>query len=141
MKKVLVFAALCAFFTACQNQNAASGQPEAAKKDVPAPTAAAQKTIVFFGNSLTAAYQLSREQGFVALVQQKIDAEKLPFSTVNAGLSGETTADGKNRVDWILKNPVDIFEWGNPATYANLMDWMAMKLVVVATRSTNSTAD
>ena len=69
----------------------------------------ARKTIVFFGNSLTAAYQLSPEQGFPALIQQKIDSLGLPYLCVNAGLSGETTADGKNRIDWVLQQPVDVF--------------------------------
>lgn len=68
-----------------------------------------RKTIVFFGNSLTAAYQLAPEQGFPALVQQKIDSLGLPYRCINAGLSGETTADGKNRIDWVLQQPVDIF--------------------------------
>lgn len=79
-------------------------EPDAAKT-----TASARKTIVFFGNSLTAAYQLSPEQGFPALIQQKIDSLGLPYQCVNAGLSGETTAGGKNRIDWILTQPVDIF--------------------------------
>lgn len=78
----------------------------------PGPTQAlgtAKKNIVFFGNSLTAAYQLSPEQGFPALIQQKIDSLGLPYICVNAGLSGETTADGVNRVEWVLQQPVDIF--------------------------------
>jgi len=68
-----------------------------------------RKTIVFFGNSLTAAYQLSPEQGFPALIQQKIDSLGLPYHCVNAGLSGETTEGGKNRIEWILTQPVDVF--------------------------------
>ncbi len=72
-----------------------------------APTT--HKNIVFFGNSLTAAYQLSPEQGFVAIIQRRIDSLHLPYRCVNAGLSGETTADGKSRVGWVLRQPVDIF--------------------------------
>ena len=70
---------------------------------------ASVKSIVFFGNSLTAAYQLSPEQGFPALIQQKIDSLGLPYKCVNAGLSGETTADGVNRIDWVLQQPMDVF--------------------------------
>lgn len=80
--------------------------PEPGTSKTAAPT---RKTIVFFGNSLTAAYQLSPEQGFPALIQQKIDSLGLPYQCVNAGLSGETTAGGKNRIDWILSQPVDVF--------------------------------
>lgn len=75
-----------------------------------APAAPPLRTaIVFFGNSLTAAYQLSPEQGFPALIQKKIDALELPWQCINAGLSGETTADGVQRVEWVLQQPVGIF--------------------------------
>jgi acyl-CoA thioesterase-1 len=68
-----------------------------------------EKNIIFFGNSLTAGYGLEPTEAFPALVQQKIDSLKLPYKVINAGLSGETTAGGKNRIDWILKQPVSIF--------------------------------
>jgi len=68
-----------------------------------------KKTIVFFGNSLTAGYGLSPEQAFPALIQKKIDSIGLPYNVVNAGVSGETSSGGKNRIDWILREPVDIF--------------------------------
>ncbi|AEV96613.1 arylesterase [Niastella koreensis] len=67
------------------------------------------KTIVFFGNSLTAGYGVDPSEAFPALVQEKIDSLHLPYKVVNAGLSGETTAGGKSRIDWILRQPVDIF--------------------------------
>lgn len=69
-----------------------------------------EKNIVFFGNSLTAGYGLAQpSEAFPALIQNKIDSLKLPYQVVNAGLSGETTAGGKSRIDWILKQPVDVF--------------------------------
>jgi acyl-CoA thioesterase I len=71
-----------------------------------------KKNILFFGNSLTAGYGLddASTAGFVGLTQQKIDALNLPFRCVNAGLSGETTAGGNSRVDWVLdQQPIDIF--------------------------------
>ena len=67
-------------------------------------------TILFYGNSLTAGYGLSDpSEAFPALIQQKIDSLKLPYKTVNAGLSGETSAGGKGRINWILKQKVDVF--------------------------------
>lgn len=90
-----------------QTATTAGKAPQQAAADSAATTR--HKTIVFFGNSLTAAYQLSPEQGFVALIQQKIDSLGWPYQCVNAGLSGETTADGKNRIDWVLQQPMDIF--------------------------------
>lgn len=67
------------------------------------------KTILFFGNSLTAGMGLDMEQAFPALIQNKIDSLKLNYRVVNAGLSGETTASGKNRLNWVLKQKTDIF--------------------------------
>jgi len=68
-----------------------------------------KKTIVFFGNSLTAGYGVSPEQAFPALIQKKLDSIGLPYNVVNAGVSGETSSGGKTRIDWILREPVDIF--------------------------------
>ena len=68
-----------------------------------------QKTILFFGNSLTAGYGLDPELAFPNLVQEKINAKNAGFKVVNAGLSGETSAGGLARIDWVMKQPVDIF--------------------------------
>jgi acyl-CoA thioesterase I len=69
------------------------------------------RTIVFFGDSLTAGYGLvdPATEAYPALVQEKIDQAGLNWRTVNAGLSGETTSGGLRRVDWVLRQPVDIF--------------------------------
>lgn len=71
--------------------------------------AGAAKNILFFGTSLTAGLGVDPEQAYPALIQQKIDAAKLPYKVINAGLSGETSAAGKGRIGWLLKQPVDIF--------------------------------
>lgn len=70
---------------------------------------AATKTLLFYGDSITAGYGLDPGEAYPALIQQKIDAAGLPWKVVNAGLSGETTAGGLRRLDWILRQPVDIF--------------------------------
>lgn len=68
------------------------------------------KTILFFGNSLTAGYGLDDPaQAFPALIQNKIDSMHLSYKVVNAGVSGETSAGGNGRIAWILKQPVDVF--------------------------------
>jgi acyl-CoA thioesterase-1 len=69
----------------------------------------AMKTILFFGNSLTAGYGLDPPEAFPALIQQKIDSLDLPYKVVNAGNSGETSSGGSNRIDWLLRQPVDVF--------------------------------
>lgn len=69
-----------------------------------------RKHILFFGNSLTAGYGLeSPTEAFPALIQAKIDSLGLPYTCINAGLSGETSAGGKDRIDWLLRESVDIF--------------------------------
>ena len=68
-----------------------------------------KKTILFFGNSLTAAYGLAPEQGFPNLIQKKLDSLGLNFKVTDAGVSGNTTADGKGRIDWVLQQQIDIF--------------------------------
>lgn len=67
------------------------------------------KTIVFFGNSITAGYGLELSQAFPARIQEKLDSMNLPYKVVNAGVSGETSSGGRSRIDWILKQQVDIF--------------------------------
>ena len=69
----------------------------------------AKKNIVFFGNSLTAGYGLDPSEAFPSLIQARIDSLRLPYKVINAGVSGETSADGLSRIDWILRQPVSIF--------------------------------
>ncbi len=65
-------------------------------------------TILFLGDSLTAGLGVEQSQAFPALIQEKIREKNLPFEVVNAGLSGDTTAGGLSRLDWILRKPIDI---------------------------------
>ncbi|NJN28684.1 MAG: arylesterase [Cyclobacteriaceae bacterium] len=67
------------------------------------------KTILFFGNSLTAGLGLDPVQAFPHLVGQKIKEHQYDYTVVSSGLSGETSAGGLARIDWVLRRPVDIF--------------------------------
>lgn len=67
------------------------------------------RTILFFGDSLTAGLGLSPEEAFPALIQGTLDSLGLGYTVVNSGLSGETTASGRNRLDWVLNQKADIF--------------------------------
>lgn len=75
-----------------------------------AATEAARRTIVFLGDSLTAGYGLDQPeaQAYPALIQDRIDAAGKSWRVVNAGLSGDTTAGGLHRVNWVLRQPIDI---------------------------------
>lgn len=68
-----------------------------------------QKTILFFGDSLTAGYGLTVEQAFPALIEQDLKQKGKNVKVINAGLSGETSAGGLTRIDWVLRQPVDVF--------------------------------
>ncbi|HEY3601050.1 MAG TPA: arylesterase [Chthoniobacterales bacterium] len=69
---------------------------------------ASGKTILFLGDSLTAGLGLQQSQGFPALIENKIEAEKLPYEVINAGVSGDTSAGGLRRIDWLLQRPIDV---------------------------------
>lgn len=66
------------------------------------------KRIVVLGDSLAAGYGVEPEEGFPALLQEKIVAAGLNYQIVNAGVSGDTTAGGLRRIDWILRQPADL---------------------------------
>lgn len=67
------------------------------------------RKILFFGDSITAGYGLDEDQAFPSLIQQKIDSLGWNFKAVNAGLSGETSAGGLRRIDWMLRQDFSIF--------------------------------
>ncbi|MBS0662346.1 MAG: arylesterase [Verrucomicrobia bacterium] len=69
------------------------------------------RVLVFFGDSLTAGYGLDDPdtESYPALIQQRIEQTGRPWRVVNAGLSGETSSGGLRRVDWVLRQPVDLF--------------------------------
>lgn len=68
-----------------------------------------RSTILFFGDSITAGYGVDTEDAFPALIQSKLDSNNYHYRAVNAGLSGETSAGGLRRVEWVLQQSVDIF--------------------------------
>ena len=85
-------------------------EPQSAGTTAPEPTPHTRlRTILIFGDSITAGFGLAEEQAFPALLQQKIDERGLPFTVVNAGLSGDTSAGGLRRIAWMLREPVDVF--------------------------------
>lgn len=69
----------------------------------------ASRNILFFGTSLTAGYGLDPSEAYPSIIQHKIDSLDQPYKVINGGLSGETSAAGKSRIDWLLKQPIHIF--------------------------------
>jgi acyl-CoA thioesterase-1 len=68
-----------------------------------------QKVILFFGDSLTAGYGLNPEDAFPAVVNKSLKNSGVDVRVINSGLSGETSAGGLTRIDWVLRQPVDVF--------------------------------
>jgi acyl-CoA thioesterase-1 len=69
-----------------------------------------QKTILFFGDSLTAGYGLtSTDKAFPAQFEIEMNKAGRKVKVINSGLSGETSAGGLSRVDWVLRQPIDVF--------------------------------
>lgn len=66
------------------------------------------KNVVVLGDSLAAGYGLDPTAAFPALLQKKIEEAGWRFQVVNAGVSGDTSAGGLRRIDWLLKRPVDV---------------------------------
>ena len=74
----------------------------------PSLSATERPSVVFLGTSLTAGLGLDPEQAYPALIQRKIDSAGLNYRVVNAGVSGETSAGARRRVDWLFREPVAV---------------------------------
>ncbi|MDP9048979.1 MAG: arylesterase [Bacteroidota bacterium] len=107
-KKIVIVFIFTGLLFACGQKKPSAAQQQATA--VAAPNSSSSKTILFFGDSLTAGYGLDDPaEAFPGVVQKKIDSAKLPYKVINAGVSGETSAGGKGRISWILKQKVDVF--------------------------------
>src|SRR6202000_13856 len=96
--------------SACGNKNSSTNTQQSTDSTAMTTSASDKKTILFFGDSLTAGYGLDDpSEAFPGVIKAKIDSLKLPYTVVNAGVSGETSAGGLGRKDWIWKQKPDIF--------------------------------
>jgi acyl-CoA thioesterase-1 len=106
MVRKILFCLLGALALACgrEERRPDRSEPGAAVSatDTTAPA------VVFLGTSLTAGMGLSADEAYPALIQAKIDSAGLTFRVVNAGVSGETSAGGLRRIDWLLRQPVAV---------------------------------
>lgn len=104
-------AVLCAFLAAatsgCRGEPAHSTDTRAASTPAPsdAPEEASRPKIVALGDSLTAGHGLLEAQSYPALLQEKLNADGYNWEVVNAGISGDTSAAGLQRLDWALQEP------------------------------------
>lgn len=113
MKYTLLIGA-CLMLFACQNEGSQSSGDRQNIENSGSTNATEQemrkhKYILFFGNSLTAGYGLDEDQSFPSLIQSRLDSMGLPYQVINGGLSGETSAGGLNRIEWVLRQQIDVF--------------------------------
>jgi acyl-CoA thioesterase-1 len=99
--------AACSLPAACSGSAQASRDPSAAlASPEPARANDARAAIVVLGDSLTAGLGLVPAQSYPGLLEQKLQTSGSPFRIVNAGVSGDTSAGGLRRLDWVLQeNP------------------------------------
>lgn len=126
----LILALACAV-----DEPAPAGEQDAVAKDSPE---AAPGTILFVGTSLTAGYGLDPAEAWPALIQEKVSQARLPFRSVNAGVSGETSAGALRRVDWLLDQQVPrmvMIETGaNDGLRGQSLDSLEANLEAIVTR-------
>ncbi len=96
---------------ACQNASNTATESSAQQASAKDTTSKPTKTVLFFGDSLTAGYGLDdpATDAYPSVIQKKITQEGFPYKVVNAGNSGETSAGGRSRINWVLKQKVDVF--------------------------------
>lgn len=83
--------------------------PAPARRAAPAaPTARSEPVVVFLGDSLTAGLGVAEDQAYPALIGERLAADGHPARVVNAGVSGDTSAGGVSRLDWILSQHPDV---------------------------------
>jgi len=96
----------------CHSDSTATTQAAApaATTTADAPAPKGQAAILFFGDSITAGLGVEPDEAYPALIGQRVDSLHLPYTIVNAGLSGETSAGGRSRINWVLsRQPVGVF--------------------------------
>ena len=103
---------ICFSFSACKDEKSQPNQSQTNAKEETTSVDKKKtdnKVILFYGNSLTAGYGLDQNESFPSLIEDRIDSLGLQYTVINAGLSGETTSGGLKRIDWVMKQKVDIF--------------------------------
>lgn len=101
---ILSFISLSFIFSACTASSAEKQSNQAGAKTFSTPQAESNKPkIIAFGDSLTAGFGLAEKESYPYLLQQKLKADGFDYEVVNAGVSGETSIGGLERVDWVLE--------------------------------------
>ena len=99
---ILSFTFSAIFLTAC-GASSAKIDNQAPTENVPMPEIDSGKPkIVAFGDSLTAGFGLTEKESYPYLLQEKLKADGYDYEVINAGVSGDTSAGGLERIEWTL---------------------------------------
>ena len=105
----LVGLALLMLAPACSKPSEPAPKPPAlVTAPTSAPTSAAAPLVVFLGDSLSAGFGVDGDQAFPARLRSMLAEERCSFRLVNAGVSGDTSAGGRARIEWLLRQKPDV---------------------------------
>jgi acyl-CoA thioesterase-1 len=110
MRRIIILLAMfCGIVVGgCDQQEPAPVGATPAPATAPTPS----ERIVFLGDSLTAGLGLEADQAYPAIIERTLREQGLDVQVVNAGVSGDTTAGGLRRLDWLLKQSPDVLVVG-----------------------------
>jgi len=117
VRPILCFLPVCLVLAGCGREQPKTAPPESAQSS-PAPAAApapdGRPVIVAFGDSLSAGHGADPGKSYPDFLQQELDRRGARYRVVNAGVSGDTTTDGLERVETVtaLKPAIVILEFG-----------------------------
>lgn len=100
---ILSFISLAFAFSACGVSTAETKANKKVQREAPAQVISDKAKIVAFGDSLTAGFGLQEKESYPYLLQERLKKEGYNYEVVNAGVSGETSLGGLERVDWVLE--------------------------------------
>jgi acyl-CoA thioesterase-1 len=138
----------CSVVLACQRAPAELAATETSNASAGAATASQTERdlprVIFLGDSLTAGFGLAAEDSFPAVLQRRLEEEGLPIRMVNAGVSGDTSRGGLNRVDWLLGQEPDVLVvalGGNDGLRAQPVENLRDNLREIVTRAQDAGAE
>ena len=100
---ILSCVCLAGLFSSCGVSTAEKQTNANVKRQPPAQILSDKPKIVAFGDSLTAGFGLTEKESYPYLLQEKLNAEGYKYEVINAGVSGETSLGGLERIDWVLE--------------------------------------
>ncbi len=103
MTTVLLFISTMLTLSGCSGTSAEKQSNQRVEKKPPAQIVSGKPKIVAFGDSLTAGFGLAEKESYPYLLQEKLKADGFDYEVINAGVSGETSLGGLERVDWVLE--------------------------------------